>query len=204
MKESYKWSRLERSLRNSRTVKVLAGAALALAMLPAGALASRVDKPMRVKSPAARMAERLESKIINHPQARVSYDATHDLYWDQTDNGIFRYRTEVPLTARVGARHVLRYFGVRNKGDNRQGLDVFPVPAGALKAESQYDGFFHDGTDPSSHGSIQLDPDTHQPTTVLTYANGDPSVRVNVGDTSFYGREGVLIPPPPAPAPPAN
>jgi hypothetical protein len=204
MKESYKWSRVEKSLRKSRTARAVAGAALTLALLPAAAFGSPNRQPLKVKSPAAKMADRLESKIARHPDAKVSYDATHDLYWGKTDKGIFRYKTEVPLKARVGAQHILRYFGIRNEGNDRRSLDVFPIPANAMKAESQYDGFFHDGTNPSSRGTLQLDPQTHQATTLLTYANGDPSVRVNVGDTSFYGREGVLIPPPPAPVPPVN
>lgn len=195
MREAYKSSHAERSLRSSRLIKGLAGAALSLALFPAAAVGSHHEKPRPIKSPAAKMADRLEKEIIRHPQAKVSYDATHDLYWGKTRKGIFRYRTEVPLTARVGARNALRYFGVRNEGEDRRGLDVFPIPADALKAESKYDGFFHGGTDPSNRGTLQLDPDTHLPTTLLTYSNGEPSIRVNVGKTRYYGGGVILIPP---------
>ncbi|HEX5456372.1 MAG TPA: hypothetical protein VFW77_03315 [Candidatus Saccharimonadales bacterium] len=185
-------------LKSKLLLKVIGGAAV-LSLLPAAIAGAHGKEPSaKHKSPAAKVADRLERKIERHPAAKVSFDATHDLFWGQTEKGIFRFKTEVPLTGRVGARHVLRYFGIKNEGDSRQDIDVYPIPADALRAQTIYDGFYHDGTDPNSRGTLQMDPKTHKLTTLLTYANGDPSVRVNVGDTSHYDSS-VVIPPPPVP-----
>lgn len=178
----------------SRSLEVIRraslGAALAWLAIAAPAQANHLKSKKLLRA-----AEQIEQRIKDHKPVR--FDATKTIYWSRHNDkdNKFDFRTDIPLTARVGERRVLRYFGARQEGKTLKSVEVFPLPSrDILKAQSEFDPIFWCGAKPSSTGEVNIVGKEHDPVVGIIY-EGDMLVPVQVGETRHFNKGSILVPP---------